>query len=124
MENPDVTLPDEPVTELVIEDITVGDGHEITDDHARTGTHVTVHYVGMGQASRAVFDSSFERDEEISFPLNGVIAGWTQGLIGMRIGGRRQLTIPGELAYGHRSPTPAIGPNETLVFVVDLLDVG
>jgi peptidylprolyl isomerase len=124
MKNPDVTLPDEPATDLVVEDITVGDGAEVTADDARAGTLVEVHYVGVGQQSRQVFDSSFERGDSISFPLNGVIQGWTQGLIGMKVGGRRQLTIPGNMAYGAHSPTPAIKPNETLVFVVDLLAVG
>ena len=123
LENPEVTLPDEPATELVVLDIQVGHGDEITQADADAGAEVEVHYVGVGQQSRNVFDSSFERGETISFPLNRVIEGWTKGLVGQKVGGRRQITIPGELAYGRRSPTPAIGPNETLVFVVDLFAI-
>jgi peptidylprolyl isomerase len=123
LKNPDVTLPDEPATELAVLDITEGHGDEITQADADAGAEVEVHYVGVGQASKAVFDSSFERGETISFPLNRVIEGWTKGLVGQKVGGRRQITIPGELAYGRRSPTPAIGPNETLVFVVDLFEI-
>jgi peptidylprolyl isomerase len=123
LENPEVHLPDEPATELSIIDVTVGHGDEITQADADAGAEVEVHYVGVGQQSKAVFDSSFERGETISFPLNRVIEGWTKGLVGQKVGGRRQITIPGELAYGRRSPTPAIGPNETLVFVVDLFGI-
>jgi len=68
------------------------------------------------------FDASWDRGEPISFPLGAgrVIPGWDQGIAGMRVGGRRVLVIPPDLAYGNQSPTPAIAPNETLVFVVDL----
>lgn len=123
LKNPDVELPDEPATELAVLDVREGNGDEITQADADAGVEVEVHYVGVGQQSKQVFDSSFERGETISFPLNRVIEGWTKGLVGMKVGGRRQITIPGEMAYGHRSPTPAIGPNETLVFVVDLFEI-
>jgi len=115
---PEVTIPDEPATELIITDLTVGEGQVVG-----TGDTVEVHYIGVGQESKEKFDSSFDRGESISFGLNQVIAGWSQGLVGMAVGGRRHLVIPGHLAYGDRSPTPAIRPNETLVFVVDLIGI-
>jgi len=117
-EAPDVTIPDEPATELVITDLVLGEG-----DAVAPGATVEVHYIGVGQDSKQTFDSSFARGETISFGLNQVIKGWSDGLVGMQPGGRRHLVIPGHLAYGDRSPTPAIGPNETLVFVVDLISI-
>jgi len=117
-EAPDVTIPDEPATELIITDLVVGDGNPV-----EPGDTVQVHYIGVGQETKRTFDSSFDRGEPISFGLNQVIAGWSEGLVGMQIGGRRHLVIPGYLAYGANSPTPAIRPDETLVFVVDLLDI-
>ncbi len=113
---PSITVPDAPATELCIVDDIVGAGVEVA-----AGGTVTVHYVGVGQASGAEFDSSWSRGETISFGLNQVIAGWGQGLVGMKVGGRRTLIIPAELAYGQNPPTPAIAPGETLVFVVDLV---
>ncbi len=113
---PTITVPSEPATELCIIDDIVGAGETVP-----AGATVTVHYVGVGQASGKQFDASWDRGETISFPLSGVIAGWTQGIPGMNVGGRRTLIIPGELAYGQSSPTPAIGPNETLVFTIDLI---
>ena len=102
---------------LEIIDITVGDGAE-----AKPGGTVRVHYLGVEFASGEEFDSSWNRGESIEFPLRGLIKGWQDGIPGMKVGGRRQLTIPPELAYG-----PAGGGHrlcgQTLIFVIDLLDV-
>lgn len=104
--------------ELVIEDIIVGDGAE-----AQAGGVVEVHYVGVEYESNQEFDSSWDRGQSIEFPLTGLISGWQEGIPGMRVGGRRQLTIPPELAYG-----PAGGGHplsgRTLVFVIDLINAG
>ena len=119
---PDVTIPaGEPPTDLAIEDLEVGDGHE-----ARSGTEVEVHYVGVSWSTGKQFDASWDRGEPFSFRLGAgqVIPGWDRGVAGMRIGGRRRLTIPPALAYGSQGAGGVIGPGETLVFVVDLLDVG
>ena len=119
---PEVTIPSgEPPTELGVEDLEVGDGHE-----ARSGTEVEVHYVGVSWSTGKQFDASWDRGEPFSFRLGAgqVIPGWDQGVAGMRIGGRRRLTIPPALAYGSQGAGGVIGPGETLVFVVDLLDVG
>jgi len=115
---PEVTVPSEPVTELGIIDTIEGSGDEVV----ATDT-VTVHYVGVGQATGREFDSSWGRGETISFPLNGVIQGWSEGLVGMKVGGRRELVIPGHMAYGPNPPGAGIQPNETLVFVVDLAGI-
>lgn len=118
-EKPTVTLPGgDPPDTLVIHDLIDGEGR------AAEGTDtVNAHYVGIGWTSGEQFDSSWDRGESLKFPLNRVIAGWRRGIPGMRPGGRRVLVIPGELAYGN-SPPPGsgIGRNETLVFVVDLID--
>jgi peptidylprolyl isomerase len=108
-------------TDLQIVDLTVGDGPE-----ARPGQTVSVHYVGVSFSSGKEFDSSWSRREPFEFPLGAgrVIAGWDQGVAGMKVGGRRQLTIPPRLAYGDRGAGGVIKPGETLVFVVDLLGVG
>jgi peptidylprolyl isomerase len=104
-------------TELVIEDLEVGTGAE-----AKPGDKVEVHYVGVEFKSGSEFDASWNRGETIEFPLRGLIQGWQDGIPGMKVGGRRQLTIPPELAYG-----PAGGGHQlsgqTLVFVIDLVDV-
>lgn len=92
-------------------------------DPVAPGDTITVNYCGVGLDSRQVFDSSWARGEPISFGLDGLIQGWIDGLPGMRVGGERLLVIPGELAYGPNPPTPAIGPNETLVFVIQLLSI-
>ncbi|MDQ6928762.1 MAG: FKBP-type peptidyl-prolyl cis-trans isomerase, partial [Actinomycetota bacterium] len=86
---------------------------------------VDVHYVGVSWSSGRQFDASWDRNSTFSFRLGGgqVIAGWDQGVVGMKVGGRRRLTIPPELGYGSRGAGGAIGPNETLVFVVDLVGV-
>lgn len=115
---PEVLLPaGDPPPELLIHDVVEGDGPA-----AEPGAHVNTHYVGIGWDTKRQFDSSWDRGEPIRFPLDGVIAGWQQGIPGMKVGGRRLLVIPAELAYGHRPPPGSgIGPGETLVFVIDLL---
>ena len=121
MEKPDVgPITGEPPGELLIEDITEGDGEE-----AKPGQHVSVHYVGVAHSSGKEFDASYNRGEPFEFPLGGgqVIAGWDRGVTGMRVGGRRKLTIPPQLGYGARGAGGVIKPNETLIFVVDLLGV-
>jgi peptidylprolyl isomerase len=119
-EKPEVTVPDEPATELVSEDIVEGDGAE-----AKEGDEVEVEYVGVAQSTGQEFDSSWEREEPFSFPLGGgqVIPGWDEGVVGMKEGGRRLLVIPGDQAYGEAGQPPDIGPNETLVFAIDLVEV-
>ncbi|WP_027019909.1 FKBP-type peptidyl-prolyl cis-trans isomerase [Corynebacterium sputi] len=103
--------------ELVIEDIIVGDGAEATP-----GCVVDVHYVGVEFESGEQFDASWDRGESINFPLNRLVAGWQEGIPGMKVGGRRKLVCPPHLAYG-----PAGGGHflsgKTLVFVIDLLGV-
>ena len=90
------------------------------------GKPVTVHFVGVSWSTGDEFDSSWNRAELFSFPLGAghVIQGWDQGVAGMKVGGRRRITIPPELGYGSRGAGGVIAPNETLVFVVDLFDVG
>jgi peptidylprolyl isomerase len=120
-EKPEVAVPDgEPPEGLETEDIEVGDGAE-----AETGELVTVQYVGVDYESGEEFDSSWERPEPFEFELGGgqVIPGWDEGVVGMREGGRRELVIPPDLAYGRQGSPPAIGPDATLVFVVDLVSV-
>jgi peptidylprolyl isomerase len=107
-------------TELRIDDLVVGEGAE-----AKAGDQVVVHYVGVAHSTGEEFDASWNRGAPFTFPLGAgrVIAGWDQGVQGMRVGGRRQLTIPPQLGYGQRGAGDAIKPGETLIFVVDLLDV-
>ncbi|CCH33901.1 FKBP-type peptidyl-prolyl cis-trans isomerase [Actinosynnema sp. NPDC047251] len=106
--------------DLVVEDITVGEGPEATP-----GQLVHVHYVGVAHSTGEQFDASWDRGEAFSFPLGGgrVIAGWDRGVAGMKVGGRRKLVIPAHLGYGDRGAGGAIKPGETLIFVVDLLGV-
>ncbi|MEU1837988.1 FKBP-type peptidyl-prolyl cis-trans isomerase [Micromonospora chersina] len=121
MEKPEVgPIEGAPPADLVIEDITVGDGPE-----ARPGQLATVHYVGVAHSNGREFDASWNRGDTFEFPLGGgqVIAGWDQGVVGMKVGGRRRLTIPPHLGYGARGAGGVIKPNETLVFVVDLVGV-
>lgn len=121
MVKPNVTIPTgAPPTSLQIDDELIGDGAEATP-----GSTVTVHYVGVSWSTGRQFDASWDRMEPFRFGLGAgqVIAGWDQGVAGMRVGGRRTLTIPPELGYGARGAGGVIGPDETLVFVVDLLDV-
>ena len=120
-DKPVVTIPegDAPV-DLLIEDLTVGDGAEAT-----TGQTVDVHYVGVAWSTGAQFDASWDRGGTFDFPLGKghVIQGWDQGVQGMKVGGRRRLTIPPAMGYGSRGAGGAIKGGETLVFVVDLLGV-
>ena len=104
-------------TTLVITDLVVGDGAQ-----AVPGGRVEVHYLGVDFENGEEFDSSWNRGESITFPLNGLIAGWQEGIPGMKVGGRRLLVIPPSLGYGEAGGGP-IGPNETLIFVVDLINV-
>ena len=117
---PAITLPDgEPPTELVVVDLVEGDGEEVP-----AGATVTTHYVGVSWTNDgAEFDSSWDRGEPATFPLSGVIAGWTDGIPGMKVGGRRMLIIPPDQAYGASAPSPAIAANDTLVFVIDMVEV-
>ena len=118
---PEVTIPGgEPPAQLEVDDLEVGTGAE-----AAGGNQVEVHYVGVSWSTGRQFDASWDRGDTFSFRLGAgqVIAGWDQGVSGMRVGGRRRLTIPPALAYGSRGAGGVIGPGETLVFVVDLLEV-
>jgi peptidylprolyl isomerase len=122
MRKPEVTIPDEnPPATLLIEDETIGDG-----DEAVAGQNVSVHYVGVSWSTGQQFDASWDRMEPFTFGLGRrqVIQGWDDGVQGMKVGGRRRLTIPPEMGYGAAGAGGVIGPNETLVFVVDLLAVG
>ncbi|MDD2817311.1 MAG: FKBP-type peptidyl-prolyl cis-trans isomerase [Candidatus Nanopelagicales bacterium] len=104
-------------TTLVITDLIVGDGAQ-----AVPGGRVEVHYLGVDFDNGEEFDSSWNRGESITFPLNGLIAGWQEGIPGMKVGGRRQLVIPPALAYGESGGHRLAG--RTLVFIIDLLNVG
>ncbi|HEU4944896.1 MAG TPA: FKBP-type peptidyl-prolyl cis-trans isomerase [Solirubrobacterales bacterium] len=118
---PEVTVPSgPPPKKLEIKELEKGTGAT-----AKAGDEVTVQYVGVGYDSEEEFDSSWSRNEPFAFPLGAgmVIKGWDQGVEGMKVGGRRELTIPANLAYGPAGSPPAIGPNETLIFVIDLLAV-
>ncbi len=107
-------------TKLVVKDLVVGTGPE-----AKAGDNVTVNYVGVLHKGGKEFDASWKRKEPFSFVLGKgqVIPGWDKGVAGMKVGGRRELIIPGPLAYGAQGSPPAIPPNAALVFVVDLLGV-
>lgn len=119
-EKPEVDFPGEAPDDLTITDITVGDG-----DEATAGQTVSVHYVGVAHSSGEEFDASYNRREPLNFRLGvgQVIAGWDRGVQGMKVGGRRHLEIPADLAYGSRGAPPVIAPNETLIFVCDLAAV-
>jgi FKBP-type peptidyl-prolyl cis-trans isomerase len=109
--------PGDPVTELEVTDVIVGEG-----DAVQAGATVTAHYVGYGAATGQMFDSSWVRGEPATFPLPNVILGWQEGLVGMQAGGRRLLVIPAELGYGNNPPPGSgIEAGETLIFVVDLV---
>ncbi len=118
-DKPEIDFPGgEPPTQLQSTDVVTGDGAE-----AVAGAEVLVHYVGVDFESGEEFDSSWNRGEPVRFPLLGLIQGWQDGIPGMRVGGRRQLVVPPELAYG-----PAGGGHrlsgQTLIFMIDLLEVG
>jgi len=121
-EKPEVTVPSDqpPSYQLELEDIAVGDG-----DEAVPGRVVEVHYVGVSWKTGRQFDASWDRGDTFKFRLGKgeVIAGWDQGVTGMKVGGQRRITIPPMLAYGKRGAGRVIGPDETLVFVVDLISV-
>ena len=118
---PTVEIPDGPPSyQLELEDIVVGEG-----DEAVAGSIVEVHYVGHSWSTGDQFDASWDRGDTFKFGLGKgqVIQGWDQGVAGMKVGGRRRITIPPDLAYGQRGAGGVIGPGETLVFVVDLVGV-
>ena len=116
----DVPVGETPSYQLEIEDLVEGSGEE-----ARAGQTVEVHYVGVSWQNGREFDSSWDRGNTFKFGLGKgqVIQGWDQGVAGMKVGGRRRITIPPMLAYGKRGAGGVIGPDETLVFVVDLVGV-
>jgi peptidylprolyl isomerase len=118
---PKVTVPNgAPPKQLQVKEVEAGTGAE-----AKKGDTVSVQYVGVGYESEEEFDSSWSRNEPFPFQLGAgmVIPGWERGVEGMKVGGRRELIIPPELAYGEAGSPPAIGPSETLIFVIDLLAV-
>jgi peptidylprolyl isomerase len=118
---PEVVIPQTPAPSiLVTEDITVGDGVE-----AVSGKNVSVHYVGVAWSTGKQFDASWDRNEPFDFGLGAgqVISGWDKGVAGMKVGGRRKLTIPPDMGYGSQGAGGVIKGGETLVFVVDLLNV-
>jgi peptidylprolyl isomerase len=118
LEKPEVEFPVGPApAELVISDIVVGDGAE-----ALPGSTVDVHYVGVEYDSGEEFDSSWGRGESVEFPLDRLIPGWQEGIPGMKVGGRRRLTVPPALAYGPAGAGHRLS-GKTLVFVIDLLGV-
>ena len=120
-DKPEIDFPEGPPPgDLEITDLAVGDGAEATH-----GSTAVVHYVGVAYSSGEEFDASWNRGQSFAFPLGAanVSAGWDPGVVGMKVGGRRRLVIPPELGYGDRGAGSVIGPGETLIFVVDLLDV-
>ncbi|MGN6405384.1 FKBP-type peptidyl-prolyl cis-trans isomerase [Sinomonas sp.] len=120
-QKPEIEFPEGPVpTELKIIDLIEGDGREVAP-----GDTVSAHYVGVAWSSGEEFDSSWNRGAPLDFRVGvgQVIQGWDQGLLGMKLGGRRRLEIPSDLAYGSRGAGGAIGPNESLIFVVDRVGV-
>jgi peptidylprolyl isomerase len=104
------------VIDLQVADIVIGSGDPVV-----AGDFLDVEYCGVGLTTRTVFDSSWSRGASAQFPLDGVIVGWQEGMPGMQAGGQRLLVIPGALAYGS-NPPPGIEPDETLIFVVDLIE--
>ena len=120
-DKPEIEFPEgPPPTDLVIVDEILGDGPV-----AAAGQTVDAHYVGVAYSSGEEFDASWNRGQSLSFRLGAgqVIAGWDQGIQGMKVGGRRRLVIPPHLGYGNRGAGAAIKPGETLIFVVDLVGV-
>lgn len=118
---PSITVPEgEPPTELVIEDIEIGDGAEAT-----AGSAPVMHYVGVSWSTGREFDASWDRGNPFTFALGKgqVIRGWDEGVVGMKVGGRRKLTIPPDKGYGAQGAGGVIKPNETLIFVVDLMTI-
>lgn len=114
---PEIEFPEGPApSKLTVRDLVPGDGAQ-----AKPGARVTVHYVGVDFDSGEQFDASWDRGEPITFPLSGLIQGWQDGIPGMAVGGRRELVVPPQLAYGTRGGHPLAG--KTLIFVIDLLAV-
>lgn len=121
MNRPRVEVPDTtPPADLGLEDLEVGTGQE-----AVPGKLVSVHYVGVAWSTGAEFDNSYDRGQPLPFNLGAgqVIPGWDQGIVGMKVGGRRRITIPAHLAYGRAGAGGVIKPNETLIFICDLVCV-
>ena len=121
-EKPEVEIPagQDPSYQLEVDDLIVGEGEE-----AAAGHLVEVHYVGVAWSDGNQFDASWDRGDTFKFGLGKgqVIQGWDEGVVGMKVGGRRRITIPPMLGYGKRGAGGVIGPDETLVFVVDLISV-
>jgi peptidylprolyl isomerase len=118
---PEIDFPgDVAPSDLVIDDLVLGDGAE-----AKAGDTISAHYVGVAHSTGEEFDASWNRGAPLDFTLGvgQVIQGWDAGIVGMRVGGRRKLTIPAALAYGDRGAAGVIKPGEALIFVVDLVDV-
>ena len=118
---PKVTVPaGDPPEHLLIQDVIVGEGNE-----AKSGANVEVHYVGVAWSTQREFDASWNRGDTFGFRLGAgqVISGWDQGVAGMKVGGRRILTIPPYMGYGNQGAGGVIKGGETLIFVVDLLNV-
>jgi peptidylprolyl isomerase len=121
LERPTIDKPEGDIPfELGVDDLVVGEGEEATK-----GSKVSVHYVGVAFSDGEEFDASWNRGRPFEFKLGSgqVIPGWDAGVEGMRVGGRRRLTIPSAMAYGARGAGGVIKPHEPLVFVVDLLEV-
>lgn len=120
-QKPEIDPPEGPApTDLEVTDLKEGSGAEATK-----GSTVSVHYVGVTHSTGEEFDASYNRGAPLEFRLGvgQVISGWDQGVQGMKVGGRRRLTIPSHLAYGDRGAGGVIKPGESLIFVVDLIDV-
>jgi len=118
---PEIDFPgDAAPDDLIIEDLTIGDGPE-----AKAGSSISAHYVGVAHSTGEEFDASWNRGSPLDFQLGTgqVIKGWDDGIAGMKVGGRRKLIIPAPLAYGDRGAGGVIKPGEALIFVVDLVDV-
>ncbi|MEU8963268.1 FKBP-type peptidyl-prolyl cis-trans isomerase [Streptomyces sp. NPDC048491] len=121
IDKPEIDFPEgEPPADLEIKEIWEGDGAV-----AKAGDFVKVHYVGVAFSTGEEFDASWNRGNPLEFKLGAgqVISGWDQGIQGMKVGGRRRLTIPAHLAYGDRGAGSAIAPGETLIFVCDLVAI-
>lgn len=117
---PVIELPGgEPPTELLYSDLVVGEGEQ-----APEGAQVSMHYVGVSWSNGQEFDASWDSGKTLDYPLTDLIVGWQRGVPGMKVGGRRLLVIPPDLGYGPNGYPPSIAPNETLVFVIDLMGVG
>lgn len=110
--------PRDSVVELEMIDTEIGTGEEV-----RPGATITAHYTGALVKNGIIFQSSHDFGKAITFPLSGVIAGWTEGVPGMKVGGTRRLIIPAEMAYGASSPAPNIPANSDLVFDIDLVAI-